>query len=288
MDSLNSVETLRPEPTGNVFSTQNILIIVLVILLIFSFLGINLLFVSGNVIQTIMAIFGPLVAQILSIFGYTAGTLINKTADIAGDTAKTGIDIAEGTVHSVGNILRDASQGNVNWHSKTSLDNALNSSNTSFSNPAPDSSENPIQNSIATNKAGWCLVGEYQGRRGCIAVSEQDKCLSGQVYPSQKMCLNPVLTPNAPYRPIPPPPPVYTPGSFFGGFFPPPPVPPPAIVNYPAQSQQQSQQQQSPPSSSSSNQSQQPQQQPQQQQSPPPPSQSQQQSQQQPQQQPPK
>ena len=235
MDSQNSVETLRPEPTGNVFSTQNVLIIILSVLLIFSFLGINLLFIFGNIIQTIIAIFGPLVAQILSIFGYTAGTLINKTADIAGDTAKTGIDIAEGTVHSVGNILKDASQGNVNWQAKTSLDNALNNSGISMASPAPDSSENPIQNPIATNKAGWCLVGEYQGRRGCIAVTEQDKCLSGQVYPSQKMCLNPVLTPNAPYRPIPPPPPVYTPGSFFGGWFPPPPVPPPAIVNYPAQ-----------------------------------------------------
>ena len=236
MDSVkSSVETLRPEPNGNVFSNQNIIIIVLSLLLILSFLGINVLFIFGNIIQTVISIFGPLVAQILGIFGYTTGTLINKTADIAGNTAKTGIDIAEGTVHSVGNILRDASQGNVNMQSKTTLDNVLNNSGMPLANPSPDSSENPIQNPIATNKAGWCLVGEYQGRRGCIEVAEQDKCLSGQVYPTQKMCLNPVLTPNAPYRPIPPPPPVFTPGSFFGGWFPPAPVPPPPIVTYPPQ-----------------------------------------------------
>jgi hypothetical protein len=226
-------ESLRPSNMStDLFSGKNFLIIVLCVLLIFSFLGINLLHILGNLVQTIINIFGPLVAQILSIFGYTTGTLLNKTADIAGDTAKVGIDIAEGTVHSVGNILRDASQGNVVGLSKTSLDNVLNTSSIAVRSPAPDTTANPIQNSISTNKAGWCLVGEYKGRRGCIEVSEQDKCLSGQVFPSQKMCLNPVLTPNAPYRPIPPPEPVYNANTFFGAKQPPQPAAPPAISDY--------------------------------------------------------
>jgi hypothetical protein len=53
---------------------------------------------------------------------------------------------------------------------------------------------NPIKNPITAGKQGWCLVGEYQGKRGCIEVSEHDRCLSGQVFPNQKMCLNPTLT----------------------------------------------------------------------------------------------
>jgi hypothetical protein len=204
--------TFLAPPANNgsdMFSNKNMIIIVLVILLILSFLGINLLAIFGNLIQTIVAIFGPLVNQIFSIFGYTAGTVINKSADIAGDTAKAGIDIAEGTLHSVGNILRDASKGHVANDAKASLDNALNNARAPVVHPPeppkPDAPENPIQKPISAGKTGWCLVGEYKGRRGCIEVGEQDQCLSGQVYPEQKICLNPALSQNPPLPTNPPP-----------------------------------------------------------------------------------
>jgi len=176
------------------FSNKNAIIILLIILLVFSFLGINILNILGNLMQSFIQIFGPLVSQILSIFGYTTGTVLNKTADVVADTAKTGIDIAEGSIQSVGNILRDASKPNVDSRSKQSLDSALNTKIFNVNEPQPDSTTNPIQNPITSGKQGWCLVGEYQGKRGCIEVSEHDRCLSGQVFPNQKMCLNPTLS----------------------------------------------------------------------------------------------
>ncbi len=176
------------------FSNKNAIIVLLIILLVFSFLGINILNILGNLMQSFIQIFGPLVSQILSIFGYTTGTVLNKTADVVADTAKTGIDIAEGSIQSVGNILRDASKPNVDSRSKQSLDSALNTKIFNVNEPQPDSTTNPIQNPITSGKQGWCLVGEYQGKRGCIEVSEHDRCLSGQVFPNQKMCLNPTLS----------------------------------------------------------------------------------------------
>ena len=187
-------------PSGSIFDNKNYIIILLLILLILSFLGINILGISGNFIQTIVNIFGPLVTQILSVFGYTAGTLIDKSAEVVTNTAKTGIDIAGGTVGSIGDLIKDASRPGVDEKAKQQLDNSINSSkqneNPKPKQPESDSSTNPIQKPITSNKAGWCLVGEYEGRRGCIQVGEQDKCLSGQVYPNQKMCLNPNLTQN--------------------------------------------------------------------------------------------
>jgi hypothetical protein len=201
---MNSVQTnmdaLKPtfseSSSTTMFSNNNIIIIILVLLLIFSFLGINILAILGNIFQSFVQIFGPMVSQILSIFGYTTGTVLNKTADVVSDTAKAGIDIAEGSIQSVGNILRDASNPNVNENTKYSLDNALNNGNVSSGEPNADSSENPIQRPISSGKQSWCLVGEYQGKRGCIEVNEHDRCLSGQVFPSQKMCLNPTLSQN--------------------------------------------------------------------------------------------
>jgi len=195
---------ITPVPTSNImppsnstsFLSKNMLIIVLVVLLILSFLGINLLNIFGDFVQTIINIFGPLFSQILSVFGYTTGSIINKSADIVSDTAKFGIDVAEGSIQSVGNLLKNASEKNVDPNSRNQLDITLNDSKYRLAKSEPDNSTSPIQKPITSNKVGWCLVGEYEGKRGCIEVSDQNKCLSGQIFPDEQMCLNPTLTSN--------------------------------------------------------------------------------------------
>ena len=52
------------------------------------------------------------------------------------------------------------------------------------SDAAPVSSTNPI-----VSKGDWCYIGEYQGTRGCVAMAEHSKCMSGQVFASQTECL---------------------------------------------------------------------------------------------------
>jgi hypothetical protein len=156
--------------------------------------------VVSNIIKAIIAILGPPVGQLLAVFGYTSGTLINKGADVVSDTAKLGIDIAEGTIQNVGNILISASSGKVPTELTqiNPLDIKLNEDKqiSKPKQPSEDTSENPIQKPISASKSGWCLIGEYENRRGCIEVGEQDKCLSGQIFPNQKMCLNPTMTAN--------------------------------------------------------------------------------------------
>jgi hypothetical protein len=190
MDQLQQ-PMMNSDSTGGI--DNRTIIIVLLVLLSLSFLGINILTILGDLIKTIVSILGPLVSQILSIFGYTTGSILNKTADVVGDVAKTGVDIAEGSVQSVGTILKDASRTHVDSKATNSLDNVLNVSiaQSAAGQPAPTPGENPIQKPISSGKSGWCLVGEYEGKRGCISVNDYDKCLSGQVYPTQDQCLLP-------------------------------------------------------------------------------------------------
>lgn len=188
--------SIMPPSNDSSFLNKNMLIIALVILLILSFLGINLLNIFGDFIQTIMNIFGPLFSQILSVFGYTTGSIINKSADIVSDTAKFGIDVAEGSIQSLGDLLKNASERNVDPNSRNQLDRTLNDSKYRLARSEPDNSYSPIQKPISSNKIGWCLIGEYEGKRGCIDVSEQDQCLSGQIFPDKQMCLNPTLSNN--------------------------------------------------------------------------------------------
>jgi hypothetical protein len=171
------------------------IIVILLVTLGLSFLGINIFIVIGNLIDSIIKIFGPMVSQILSIFGYTTGSVITKTADVAGTVAKTGVDLAEESIQSVGTIMKDASRQHVNPATVAGLDGALNvqsnSSTFTYREPTPSTSGNPVQKPITANKTNWCLVGEYDGKRGCIEVGEQDKCMSGQIFPSQVTCMNP-------------------------------------------------------------------------------------------------
>jgi hypothetical protein len=188
-------ETLKPSPSINTstdgFSNKTIIIILSVIIFL-------LLLNSGigNFFRNIFGIAYNFVIRILSLLGFVTGSAINVTANVAGNVARTGVDVAEGTLHSVGNILT----GTNTQQQLPNLDNKLNISTIGQQNaqiPSPDTTENPIQNPISQEKSSWCLVGEYKGRRGCIEISEHDKCMSGQVYPSQKMCLNPALSKNA-------------------------------------------------------------------------------------------
>lgn len=181
--------TAKPAPAGT-FSdiNKNWIIIVLTALLIMSFVGVNLLHVLGNFLQDLVNIFGPLFRQLLSVFGYTAGTVIDKTAELATDVATTGVEIAGGTLQSVGELLKDTSKGYVN---SMQMDTAINTGRANKTMPVPSTSTNTIQNPISATKAGWCLVGEYDGNRGCIEVNDSSKCLSGQVFPTQQLCVNP-------------------------------------------------------------------------------------------------
>jgi len=195
--------------TNQMFSGNNMLIILLVFLLILSFLGINLLIISGDFVQRVSNIFGPFFVNFLSALGYTTGTVIDKSADVVTDASKTGIDIAGGAVHSIGDLFIKASNKNGSENKQLSapakVPEPKSTKKITDSEPKPDKSTNPIQNPISSVKARWCLVGEYEGRRGCIEISDSDKCLSGQVFPTQQMCLNPTYTSNMPIslKPVP-------------------------------------------------------------------------------------
>jgi len=42
-------------------------------------------------------------------------------------------------------------------------------------------------------KSGYCYIGEDRGFRSCIKVGEGDNCISGDIFPSKELCINPNL-----------------------------------------------------------------------------------------------
>jgi hypothetical protein len=42
-------------------------------------------------------------------------------------------------------------------------------------------------------KAGWCYIGMEKGYRSCASVEASDQCMSGEIFPTQDVCVNPSL-----------------------------------------------------------------------------------------------
>lgn len=173
---------------------NQLLTIVLVVLIIFSLLGVNILNIFGDLLQSIVDLFGPFIMQLVSLIAYTAGSILNQISSLFTVTGTAGVEIAGGTIDTVGDLLKDASAGNL--PNRINLGENVNRSSVQMREPDTDSTTNPIQNAITSRKAQWCLVGEFEGKRGCVQVSEHDKCLSNQLYPSFQTCLNPTMTQN--------------------------------------------------------------------------------------------
>jgi hypothetical protein len=153
---------------------KNILIIFLVfIIVLFTSLGV---------------LFYDFINDFLSNFLYSSGWFIGKTSDVITDAGRNNLDIVNGAVHNGSNLMIKASK-------KNHLEDKL-SHGDRHHEPTPDNSTSPLQKPIVSGKSNWCLVGEYQGRRGCIEIGDSDKCMSGQVFPSQYTCLNPNFSQN--------------------------------------------------------------------------------------------
>jgi len=204
-ESSINVPKTETSSSETMFSNKNTIITILVVLLVFSFLGINILMIFGDLFQRIAQIFGPFVTKVLATFGYTTGTVIDKTTDVVVDISKKGIDIAGGASHDIGDLFLKASEGKQDIDLDKTVNEPSKKPEEKHEQPKPDTTTNPIQKPISAVKSRWCLVGEYENRRGCIEITDSDKCLSGQVFPTQQMCLNPTFTNNmAPsLKPIP-------------------------------------------------------------------------------------
>ena len=76
----------------------------------------------------------------------------------------------------------------------TTLNKALNnaSANTEQQYSADDSYSS-IQQTKSSNKSGWCFIGEDRGFRSCIEVGEADTCMTGDIFPTHEICVNPTL-----------------------------------------------------------------------------------------------
>jgi hypothetical protein len=144
---------------------------------IFSYIGKISKFI-GKITDWIINLFKP----ILAYFGYGISETAKKTIDFTATGTKKVIDVTAGTLTGGINVLQKGldKTNNKKQHSDDKM-------------PLPDDAGSFIQASKASKKAGFCYIGEDRGFRSCISVGEGDTCMSGDIFPSREVCINPSL-----------------------------------------------------------------------------------------------
>lgn len=93
---------------------------------------------------------------------------------------------ASSSIQGLGSGLGTAvGSGPVDEFQQDSLEKAL-SDASSTNVPEPSGS-------MVTGKSGWCFIGQDKLTRTCAQVGVNDMCLSGDVFSSQDVCVNPSL-----------------------------------------------------------------------------------------------
>jgi hypothetical protein len=182
------------------------------IVVILLFLGVNLFSYLGDFLQIVKEALAPLLKNILESLGYVVTETTKDVAQLSAEGAKLGIDVAAGTVESGVNVIQgqldieqgsSSSSGNTNNlqnnQGKSKAFDSISSSLSSAladaeynSEPMPDDATSSTQRS-GPSKSGYCYIGEDRGFRSCIQVKDGDTCMSGDIFPSQAICVNPSL-----------------------------------------------------------------------------------------------
>ena len=153
------------------------------------------------------------IESVLKFFGYSTGETIKTTANVgaAGLTGST--NVAAGALTGGVNMLekglqltpeeksqsQSQSQGQGQGQQQQQLGESAESAvlakglaNLKKMTPSPDDATSVTQ-SGGRSKSGYCYIGEDRGFRSCIKVGENDECMSGDIFPTMDICINPNL-----------------------------------------------------------------------------------------------
>lgn len=171
----------------NSFENRNVIIIILLFLLFLTFLGINLLTTTDNILTALYKLFGPFFFKVLAFLGLSTGNIIHTVEDVATDTGKLGLDLAGGAVEDVADLIIKTT--------KESFDNKINNSKIALNVPQADNTGDPIQNPISSNKNSL-----LNNSSNYVYIRQND--LITQKIPGQKMTINPTLSGNSTIHPF--------------------------------------------------------------------------------------
>jgi len=224
-DSINSNKTNSFNPiisptsstTDTWFSSLSSVSITtwIIIFIILSFLGYYIFVYLAKEKQDIGSFYNSIVSKFSSLIGSISGQVVNNAAPGGKDLVKATV----GSINTSSTAAQNTSQGTQGTQGKKA-DSTVGGSTLSNAIPQSDIAQNNTLNKALNktnaeknigqtkeyiaddstssiqktqHKSGYCYIGEERGHRSCMRVGENDTCMSGDIFPTSEICINPSL-----------------------------------------------------------------------------------------------
>lgn len=218
MDSVGFSPALETSGSSSGFSFSNMFSETswqtwLIVVLILAVLGFNIFYYLASGTQFFANVVSPYIKYFSELVGGTIGNTTKEIVTTSATGTKAGVDITADTITSSIDALGSAIEGtstavtqtgqDIEKEVSTSPENPLNNAlqQQQQQGKAPDSfqaddSYSSIQSGKSSSKSGWCYIGEERGIRSCSQVGPNDQCMSGDIFPTSQICVNPTLRAN--------------------------------------------------------------------------------------------
>ena len=174
----------------------------IIIILFLSFLGFNIFVYLAKGTDWVTNLIAPITEFVFGTTTQVGGQIIDVSAEGAKEVVQQTASVAESTLSAIQDITPNENgkfkgepyvrKPREDVIQNTPLSKQISSSSNRTQAYTEDEADSAIQK---TGKAGWCYVGTDRGFRSCAEVGVQDSCLSGDIFPSHEICINPSLRP---------------------------------------------------------------------------------------------
>jgi len=186
------------ETTGSFFNFKAMLFWFLLLVLL-AFIGINIFSYLGKGTDLIANLLAPITSTLGMLTGDTAKTVVKNVSDGSQKIVDATSKATQGTMDYVEKGT-DASisflQTGLNKPSIVNPENEDLETTTKLnkkSNKATKEPEEPEPARSTSLSHGYCYIGKINDTRHCAKVSARSQCMSGDIYPSMDVCVNPNL-----------------------------------------------------------------------------------------------
>ena len=207
--SAPSFDYTEPVAADDMSSTTSLVVRGALVVLLLALIGFNVFTYLDDITQWFSDTFGAPFQYVARVLGYAVTDTAKTTVDVTAQGTKSAVDIASGAATSGINVLQqtigqrddqrdDQTQTQTQTQNNQTKPSAMGSnaglqralSHAKKESPQPDDATSRTQRS---GKSGYCYIGEDRGFRSCIQVGEEDTCMSGDIFPTQAICINPRL-----------------------------------------------------------------------------------------------
>ena len=190
--------TSDDKPTKNTSMTFKILFAITILGLI----GINLFGYAGIIIDKVNDFTGPIIRKLITLFGFYTSETVKTTVSTAAEGTKL---VADTTKNITTSVIDTTQEETAKLRDELEASDAGIVPKIVNKDIIPEvqkrkEREAIVDNdgSIITNKQtsgveGWCYIGKDNGLRQCVEIGSSDTCMSGEVFPTNEICINPSL-----------------------------------------------------------------------------------------------